>query len=760
MNIITPLTGTDTFDTWFNKTNQIIDKLNNGVVASVKHYGAFGDGGANDTSAIQDALDSGYQAIYFPAGTYKITTTLTIPQNVSIFGDGPDSTIIDARQVVTEPDTQCAIRTAVGTWTSMGITLASTGVTLGSQNINFFTAHGLTGNDVFLIWNPSNYSWSNFVSYHRAGEIQRVAIVPNTTSVRLQGSAYDNYNSSDIVLYKLTSSTSCSIKNLSIKLSGSNTTSNRGIRVRNGINCILENVKVTGAPYAGIELQQCHNVLVNNCWVQEDGQNNFGGDYGLAIYNCSSVLVNGGYYSASRHAITIGGGSDIGGVPNRFIKIIGANCHSSGDADGTPNGALDVHPNCEHVLFRNCTVDGGIAGIGGDNITVQGCHILGRGAGDTLLYGAGCKGTNFVIHNNHFVSTRKGRFNRGAFIDFGAQNDAISHKTSKGGIISIKNNTFDWQHTATTSKRREAGELGSDGYSLYGNWLSIVNSGITGYTGGDIIIDIQGNTVKAPNHYHQGGAYIEVNGKTFGSQFNVINFSNNTCVNVGGPEIGSSWISANSVIIQGNNIVNSGNLGIQATHVKDSIICKGNNVSSTRSSPAVYLRGKGSSWLDWSTGLCDYIEVSENTVNNGVLTRDYTASNGSLTDYSIFHFNRGVFRDNTMGYNTQAFITDSNPGFVLNETITGNSSNATAIIKAFRGVTQFGIGVTNSNGIFTVGEIITGNVSGKTTTLTGITSTHKYGAFVYTGNELWSGKNAWWSGFTLTLSGITTNNIL
>lgn len=60
--------------------------LKDGAV-SVKAYGAVGNGVADDSTAIQAALNSGAKSIYAPAGTYLISTTLTIPSNVHFFGD-------------------------------------------------------------------------------------------------------------------------------------------------------------------------------------------------------------------------------------------------------------------------------------------------------------------------------------------------------------------------------------------------------------------------------------------------------------------------------------------------------------------------------------------------------------------------------------------------------------------------------------------------------------------------------------------------
>lgn len=73
----------------------IHDKL--GDVVSVKDFGAKGDGVADDTDAIQAALDTG-DSVYFPAGTYVVSSTLSTTTTGSrgqqLIGAGRDNTII------------------------------------------------------------------------------------------------------------------------------------------------------------------------------------------------------------------------------------------------------------------------------------------------------------------------------------------------------------------------------------------------------------------------------------------------------------------------------------------------------------------------------------------------------------------------------------------------------------------------------------------------------------------------------------------
>ena len=68
---------------------------------SVKDFGAVGDGVADDTAAFQAALNAvGARpfdgALYIPASKYKITSTLTVPDRVSIFGEGGMASTIQA----------------------------------------------------------------------------------------------------------------------------------------------------------------------------------------------------------------------------------------------------------------------------------------------------------------------------------------------------------------------------------------------------------------------------------------------------------------------------------------------------------------------------------------------------------------------------------------------------------------------------------------------------------------------------------------
>lgn len=78
----------------FEKTLNFADKSYQSRRKSVKDYGALGNGVADETAAIQACINA-EKEVYIPAGTYLISSSLNIPSNRIIYGDGA-STILKA----------------------------------------------------------------------------------------------------------------------------------------------------------------------------------------------------------------------------------------------------------------------------------------------------------------------------------------------------------------------------------------------------------------------------------------------------------------------------------------------------------------------------------------------------------------------------------------------------------------------------------------------------------------------------------------
>ncbi len=112
----------------------------------VTDFGARGDGRADDTAAIQAALDhagqrsiedasfagfgyvrKGGATVHLPAGDYRTTATLSVPQNVSIEGDGRHASVIHSTAMghVLRNDARSSTQ---GTYDRSGIALRNLGI--------------------------------------------------------------------------------------------------------------------------------------------------------------------------------------------------------------------------------------------------------------------------------------------------------------------------------------------------------------------------------------------------------------------------------------------------------------------------------------------------------------------------------------------------------------------------------------------------------------------------------------------------------
>lgn len=757
---------------------------------SVKVFNATGNGVSNDTAAIQNALNSGYKNIYFPTGRYKVLNQpLLIPKDVSIFGDGPNLSIIDGSTTGQQAGLAglgLIRNTCIGlTWRALPSLV--NGISQGDYEFFLNGPHGLTVNDtIYIAGSTTVEPWSKWVpGYPVKGELVRIGILRGTTGAVIQGSFYDSYLTTGTTLYQISNWSNTSIKNIgiiahSVNTPGGSAQQDIGLQLSWLKDSVIENVRVTNADLSCIELGNCLNVSVNNCTTEEALGNRIGNDYGIAIYDCQDIAINGGYYSASRHATTLGsvplilnGNASTGrnpnfSFPNRNINFNNVTAVRTTDlfpATGTNvtrPGAMDTHWGCELITFTNCNMDGGMW-LAGDKITVQNCRIVG-GYG---IHTNAMRGFDFSFKNNYIGTNYVyPAANIGAFINIGGQFAAFGITSSRGGILNITDNVFEFQNE---KQRRTAGISGDNRL-----WLSVLN---WGYTGEDADVNIQNNTIKSHPNYPQGNCILTTSGSGNCANFalfNVVNFSNNFCDNVGGIVCDAvSNPSVNDIIITNNNIINSYNgSAIFVQEAKKSIKCTNNyingtnaNTSFTTSVPIltpIYLRGAGNTIGNWN-GFTDLIECSNNTVVNGMYTTTSTTpvswGSSGRPDIQILDGETIICTGNKIHSGTKSLTVSSNNKFLLNETIIGSSTGARYKIKGFFGITQIGFdfnaafkGGTSATG-FTLNEQITGLESGATATITQINNNGE-GTSIFFGHQSGTGKPIYF-GNNISLSGFT-----
>lgn len=131
--------------------------------ATVKDFGAVGDGLTDDTDAINRALFQIYcretntqirRAIFFPAGTYRVTGSINIPPYATLYGEGKDNSII---QLDTGTLAECVARTA-DSLQQTGVNISNGGATppqnITISNMSFQSLDSEV--DIFIVEDVNN----------------------------------------------------------------------------------------------------------------------------------------------------------------------------------------------------------------------------------------------------------------------------------------------------------------------------------------------------------------------------------------------------------------------------------------------------------------------------------------------------------------------------------------------------------------------------------------------------------------------------
>lgn len=654
---------------------------------NVKDFGAVGNGVADDTGAINAAVQSGAKKVHMPAGTYKILGTINVPSGVSLTGDGITATVLDG-SMTTLASLTGGRHIKVGNATLTQLPALSSNVAKGDTTITFSSAPSLAAGDVIVIFNPTDSSWNADRTYYRAGEFDRVALVSGNT-VTLQGRAVDDYIAANVDVYKLTGAGSCHFANFSLKgLNATNTDAIGGIEFDRCIDSSIENVRVTNCSYAQILLSQCFNISLNEVTCEEDFVVGAGGgtDYGLVIGNSTNVSVTNGYFAANRHGISVGGGDNVGDVPCRFLRI--SSCYIGST---TNSQAADFHGNTEYASYDNNVIVGGVGGCGGDHIKITNNQIIGPFVnGQVGILCSEWRGCNFEFSGNYIWNPQPAVGGRGAFIDVGGNSNVLTANTVKGGTIVIKDNVLEWALTDNTANHTA---------------MSIQQRG---YNGAEPINAIVQNNTLYTTTGLRGASGISIRNHGAASKpWKNIVVRNNLfdCGDIHVQHVTAQEFAAEAVFLQGNTLRNTRNLGITANNVTDILVVKDNILENT--ARGIFISGS-------TTSLLKFCCVEGNRLHNT------NVWNGSSTEKAAIHVrsaNICEIANNQTGSYNEFLVVASNTGFQLGETITGGTSGATAEVILLRSTNEIMIGTTRS-GNFTATETITGGTSSATTTVT------------------------------------------
>jgi hypothetical protein len=325
-------------------------------IVSVLDFGADPTGVFDSTSAIQSAINTG-KRVYLPGGTYKITSTFSSTSDLVMFGDG-DQTVIDASDslftggyVIDVQGQLTQVEDLTGSVSKGGLTLTSV------------SASSLVSDDIFVIYNPTDSSYSPWRTNYREGEFCEVRTVSGTT-ITLKSPLYSGYTAANVDVYKLTSGV---VDLQDFKIIGDVSV---GLVFAEHIRKpIIKNITMSHSNNSCLYLARCVQGIIHGCNIDNEGDG--GDDYGISIGNSQSMTITDCNVYAARHATATGGDAQVGCVPCRDIHFRG--CMLRNDISRGTHCA-DFHGNTEFSSYENCTIYQGCS-LQGKNNVFRGCTI-------------------------------------------------------------------------------------------------------------------------------------------------------------------------------------------------------------------------------------------------------------------------------------------------------------------------------------------------------------------------------------------------
>ena len=139
--------------------------------ASVKDFGATGDGVTDDTDAINRALYQLYcrevnpqirRSLFFPAGVYRITSSILIPPYAMLWGEGADSSIIQLDNTIDDSTLNEYVARTADSLQQYGVNIGNNGATAPTfitvSNMGFNNLDSTT--NVFLVEDATNCNFT------------------------------------------------------------------------------------------------------------------------------------------------------------------------------------------------------------------------------------------------------------------------------------------------------------------------------------------------------------------------------------------------------------------------------------------------------------------------------------------------------------------------------------------------------------------------------------------------------------------------
>ena len=372
---------------------------------SVKDFGAVGDGVADDTAAIQAAIDTGNAVKLISGQRYKITSPLTGTHKVHLISDAGAEIYQDGQN----------FRMLDVTGVSVKSTTLSAAKEIGTRYWVVADAAGITPGMLMEV--VSSVSW-----YYdprpestdaRKSEMHRVRRVSGST-IETDVEANDGYPLSETVTVNFYTPVSVYLENIVFRAKHELNKATHGIYIRYADKALLQNVSVFDTSLTGVSFVGCYDS--HHVGGEISGVNGAAAAYGGKIVGSTLCSFENVKFSGSYAAVDITGFNVISlmcAVVN--CPVTGGGINNEGNFMGWGEyGALGAsqrghgsHGPSDRCVFRNNRIEGvhSAMPIRGRNHVVEDNYFESRSrTGVIRLYdGYNCTIKNNIVDRSFFA---------------------------------------------------------------------------------------------------------------------------------------------------------------------------------------------------------------------------------------------------------------------------------------------------------------------------------------------------------------------
>jgi hypothetical protein len=479
------------------------------------------DNTAATNAAIQTLHDQGGGTLLFDQpGTYNYLGEVRMLDGVTLQGLGPGVTILSF--AATGPGDFPDSANIYASGELVALPTIGAQIDRGDTSMTFVSDPALEVDDVFILQNTTDFSWSLDRPYYRAGEFYVVQAVVGA-AVEVQFPSFDTYvPGADISVWRL-EPVRVSIKGFTIIGNGDTT---RVIQIVLGRGCVFEDLELYESTGGLLRIDRSYDTKITRCRGVDFGAL-VGLNYGLIFANSHLASVTDSSFTTSRHGFSTGGDDSDGAVPCRTISV--SNCQIGGDALPGAN----VHGNGEAISFSDCEIDGGFV-LGGVGHRITNNRVWSDRSNGFALQLAELVGYDMLVEGNAFYASRN--------VSTTSTYGLIVHNRVDGGIAK-PNGTFVFANNTI-----DMGEY--QGYPVY-----IIKRGDD--LGSSLVLE--GNVVRR-NPTTDGGVQQFAVDSVDGSAFKRVVFQGNVLSGCG---ILANRACAETTVIKGNTIDQSMDFGIR-----------------------------------------------------------------------------------------------------------------------------------------------------------------------------------------------------